>query len=296
MEYLKIIGLWLVVAVMSGLAACEKAVMDDDDMEQPEKQGNVVIRTSIYNIVPFNDTRAVQSMADYCTTISFVFYQDGSKVKSFTQKKGDTGFGQLITTLGVGTYQLLILAHSCPFGNPTMSDPAAIKFTNTDSGYSDTFYYYDDLTVTEAQNTYDLMLQRATSMASITINDDSMPEEVAKIRVYWEGESGVFNATTGWGGTTNSKQYVMYDVAGQPTPLTLNAYTFLRNETGTLTITLTAYDSHDAAIAEKVLKDVPMKNRMVTEYTGKLFTSTNTDLVFNLQAETDWEVYEQVAF
>ena len=41
MEYLKIIGLWLVVAVMSGLAACEKAVMDDDDMEQPEKQGNV---------------------------------------------------------------------------------------------------------------------------------------------------------------------------------------------------------------------------------------------------------------
>ena len=46
MKYLKIIGLWLVVAAMAGLVACEKAVMDDDDMEQPEKQGNVVIRTS----------------------------------------------------------------------------------------------------------------------------------------------------------------------------------------------------------------------------------------------------------
>ena len=100
MKYLKIISLWLVVAVMAGLAACEKAVMDDDDMEQPEKQGNVVIRTSIYNIVPFNDTRAVQSMADYCTTISFVFYQDGSKVKKRIYQtpwwKEDGQFGGLI--------------------------------------------------------------------------------------------------------------------------------------------------------------------------------------------------------
>ena len=246
--------------------------------------------------MPFNDTRAVQNVADYCSTISFVFYQDGSKVKSFTQKKNDTGFGELTTTLAAGTYQLLILAHSCPFGNPTMSDPAAIKFTNTESGYSDVFYYYDNLVVTDDRNNYDLMLQRGTSMVSITVNDESMPAEVAKIRVYWEGESGVFNATTGWGGTTNSKQYVMYDVAGQSTPLTLSAYTFLRNETGTLTITLTAYDSQDATVAEKVLKNVPMKNRMVTECSGKLFSNPNSDIVFNLQADTAWEVYKQVDF
>lgn len=296
MKTLKIICLWIVALAVTGLASCEKALLDEDDTGRQEEQGNVVIRTSIYNIVPFNDTRAMQNIADYCSAISFVFYQEGSKVKSFTQKKSDEGFGQLTTTLAAGTYQLLILAHSCPFGNPTMSDPTAIKFTNTESGYSDTFYYYDDLVVTSDQNTYDLTLQRATSMVSITINDDSMPADVTKIRVYYEGESGVFNATTGWGGTTNSKQYVMYDVAGQSTPLTLNAYTFLRNDTGTLTVTLTAYDSHDATIAEKVLKDVPMKNRMVTEYTGKLFASSNSDIQFNLQAETAWEVYKQIEF
>lgn len=282
--------------MVMGLCSCEKMVVDDVDGNTSEEQGNVVIRASIYNIVPFNDTRAQQNIADYCTTINYVFYQDGSRVKTVTQKKSDTGFGQLTTTLTTGTYQLLILAHSCPFGNPSMTDPAKIQFTNTQSGYSDTFYYYGDLIVTDGQNSHDLVLQRATSMVSITIDDAAIPDGVTKIRVYWKGESGVFDATTGWGGSTNSEQYIMYDVAGQTTPLTLQAYTFLRNETGTLAMTLTAYDSNNATIAEKVLNGVPMKNRMVTECTGKLFASPNADVTFSLTADIAWEVYEQVTF
>lgn len=271
-------------------------VTDDSEASGSEQQGNVVIRTSVYSIVPFDNTRAVQNIADYCSTISYVFYQDGTRVNTFTQKKGEDGYGQLTTKLATGTYQVLILAHSCPFGIPTLTNPANIQFTNTGTGYSDTFFYYDDLVVTEQQNTYDLILQRATSMVRIFITDEVLPEEVAKFRVNYEGESGVLDATTGWGGSTNSKQYIMYDRNDLSAPVTLCAYTFQRNEIGSLTITVTAYDGDDNIVAEKTLKDVPLKHQMVTEYSGSLFANPNTDATINLKAETSWQVYQQLTF
>ena len=74
------------------------------------------------------------------------------------------------------------------------------------------------------------------------------------------------------------------------------AYTFLRNETGTLNVILTAHDADDNVLAERELKDVPMKNHMVTEYTGSLFSSSLWEQDFSFSAETEWEIYEQHNF
>ena len=289
----------LMLVAMIGLSACEKAVLDEEQQEEQQQlKGNVIIRASMYNIVPF-ETRAVQNVADFSNTLQFILYQNGTKVKGVTQKKSEGNYGQIGLTLEPGTYKLLVLAHSST-GNPTVSNPEAIQFTNSD-GYSDTFYYYGDIEVTTEQTTYDVTLQRATSMVRVTILDE-IPTNVQMIRLYYVGESGVFNAVTGMGGTTNSEQSILFNVSGKTAPLTLCAYTFLRNATGTLNMTITAYGSSASdVIVTKQLNNIPMKNHMVTEYSGYLFSTpptppTDVDATFNLTAETSWEVYQQLTF
>lgn len=286
----------LMLVAMIGLGACEKVVLDEQQQEEPQQlKGNVIIRASMYNIVPF-ETRAVQNVADFSNTLQFILYQNGTKVKGVTQKKSEGNYGQIGLTLDPGTYKLLVLAHSST-GNPTVSDPTAIHFTNND-GYTDTFYYYGDIEVTTEQTTYNVTLQRATSMVRVTILDE-IPTNVQMIRLYYVGESGVFNAVTGMGGTTNSEQSILFNVSGKTAPLTLCAYTFLRNETGSLNMTITAYGSSASdVIATKQLDNIPMKNHMVTEYSGYLFSTpvTTVDATFNLTAETSWQVYQQLSF
>ena len=294
----KMLMAMLLLVAMVSLGACEKAVFDEQQEEKQPLTGNVIIRTSMYNIVPF-ETRAVQNVADFSTKLQFVLYQNGSKVKGITQKKEDGGnYGQIGLALEPGTYQLLVLAHSSTGENPSVANPEFIQFTNSDS-FSDTFYYYGDIEVTSEQNTYDVTLQRATSMVRITILDE-VPSNVQRFILEYQGESGVFNAVTGMGGTTNSEQIMQFSAAGKTPPFSLCAYTFLRNETGTLNMTIKACGSSPSdIIVQKELTNIPMKNHMVTEYSGYLFSTpppANVDASFNLTAETDWEVYQQLSF
>ena len=281
------------VLLLTGFCSCEKMILDDDPAGSIEPEGNVVIRANVYDIVPLDKTRAGQLIGDYCTKLCFVVFEDGVQKKKILQKKGDDGFGQVSTTLPEGNYQLLVLAHSST-SNPSLAKPDFIQFKNAD-GFSDTFYYYGNLVVAAEPKTYDVTMQRATSMLRVIITGQ-LPAELSRIRVYYTGESGVFNAVEGWGGSVNSKQYIFYDVAEQAAPLTLEAYTFLRDDLGSLDVTLTAYDAKDYVIAERTLENIPMKNRMVTEYSGALFSSSSVnELGFTFTGETDWEVYQHLS-
>ena len=272
--------------------SCEKMVLDDEDTQSQNTEANLIMKATMFNIVPF-DTRAEVNIADYCSRLCFVLYKDGNEVKRVVQVKGDEGFGQAAVTIDAGTYKVLVLAHSSKGGNPVLTNPAYLQFTNS-IGYSDTFYYYGDLTVTSEQQTREFTLQRATSMLRITITDQ-LPDELKRIRCNYEGESGVFDATIGMGGTTNSKQQVSYNVEGYTAPLTLRLYTFLRNETGTLKLTMTAHNASEEVIAEKVITDIPMKNHMVTELSGRFFDSSSSN-AFTFKADTTWTVYQQLTF
>ena len=74
------------VVIMMGLGACEKAVLDEQQEKKPV-EGNVIIRASLYHIVPF-ETRAVESVADFSTHLQFVLFQNGTKVKTVKCPKG----------------------------------------------------------------------------------------------------------------------------------------------------------------------------------------------------------------
>lgn len=287
------------------LSACEKMVLDEETTVV-EQEGNVTIKASMFNIVPFDDTRAVQDIADYCTRLCFVVYKDDTQVKKVLQKFGDANYGQVSVRLEPGTYQLLVLAHSGST-NPTLTHPDSLKFTNS-IGYTDTFYSYGDLVVGSEATTHNVALQRATTMLRVIVTGN-IPSEVKRIRLYYTGGTGVFNAVEGRGGTTKSKQHTFFDVAGKSSPVTLETYTFLREETGKLDVTITAYGASENFLTEKIIHDVPMKNHMVTEFSGALFSGEDdepsdddpeedidNEESFSFKAETSWEVFEQHTF
>lgn len=167
---------------ISMLTGCEKMVLDE---ESDEPKGNVTI--SVAGVEAYNnagETRVVRPLTEACTRICFAIYQDGKRVKYDNQSKDDKDYGTFNTTLDEGKYQILVLGHSS-LSNPSTTDPNKIAFNNappvtkSGTGYSDTFYYYGDITVGEKEN-YECSLKRATAMFRF-ITTDVKPANVKRM-------------------------------------------------------------------------------------------------------------------
>ena len=291
------------VAMIVGLAAltgffssCEKAVLDETTgVEVADKNANLIIRLKGSQVDDsFQRTRAMQNITDYCSRFNFVLYKDGQKVKGLSQKKGDADYGQVSMTLAAGTYKLLVLAHSSTGGNPTLSDPENIKFTNA-LGYTDTFYYYGDIEVTAEQKTHDVVLKRAVTRVFFVINDE-LPDDVAFIKYEFTGGSGVLNAVTGYGGSVNSRQEKFLDVSAAAAPVRSSLYTFLQEDTGAMQLTVTALKSDkETEVKQLSFSDIPVEYGKETIVEGEFFDHYS-DNNFSFQAETDWETLQTISY
>lgn len=284
--------LWIAFAAVLLFSSCEKMVIDEEETPSvvDTKNANIVLRVSSSSFQPYEaSTRAVVDITTYCTRLNFVLYQEGKKVAEVSQNKDDTDYGQVGLVLERGTYQLLVLAHSCK-DDPTLAHPDEIKFNNKETSYSDTFYYYGDLVVKEdapVQN-HEIRLTRATTMVQLNMND--YPQDLNYISVYYTGGSGVFNALTGFGGTVNSQQEVTKgfytNYVSQNRPIVLPIYTFLQQEAGAMYLRITAYTESGEVLKQREYTDVPVERGKMTVFQGYFFDPENN---FSLTAETDWE-------
>ncbi len=128
--------------------------------------------------------------------------------------------------------------------------------------------------------------------------DEVFPDDIALMQINYTGESGVLNAMTGYGGTTNSKQEKKLNVssfAGKHTTYSLPIYTFMRGDTGTLNITMTAKRADGTTILERSFEDVPIEHTKVTEFIGEFFDH-ESDQALSFKAETDWEVAATIRY
>ena len=284
--------LFLVVLV---LFSCEKAYIDvvDSDDETPtvtEQEGN--LKVSIFQIeqTPFLDyTRA--AVADVCTRVNFAIYNTaGTRIKQTNQQLGNAGFGTAYFQLDEGTYQLVALAHSSN-GNPTMTDPTRIRFTNA-QGFTDTFLCNDTITIGAEPQTHALTLRRITALCRFVITDD-FPTDVKKLRFYYTGGSGAFNATTGLG-SVNSRQDVTFDfISGQKQ---FDLYTILHNIQGTIHLKVYALDAADNVLCEKEF-DVSLAQNRITRCEVSLFGGGDgNNITINIYINTDWDSTNQIEF
>ena len=259
----------MLIAVLVLLSSCEKMNVSDLDMTDEDVEANLVL-----NVVT-NGTEAMTRAdgSSFWTRLNFVVYQNGKKVKGVNQTEGDDGYGQAALTLDEGTYQVLVLAHSSD-GNPTMTSAEKIQFTNA-IGFTDTFYYYGNITVTNEPQTHNITLNRVTAMLRFIINDD-MPANVSNLKFYYTGGSGALNATNGLG-CVDSKQTVVIVVnpATLSKPYAFDLYTIPRETTANLNLTVTAYDETQTVIKERTFKSVEVQTNKITEFAGDFFTETN---------------------
>lgn len=263
------------------LMSCEKMVIEEDGGKGTTSANhNVIIRIANTDVGwDGANSRSQVHISEVCSRLQLAVYQEGRRVKYANQIVGDADFGSFAFQLEEGIYQLLILGHSGAYTVPT-TNPEKLQFTNpgatNGTGFTDTFYYYGDLIVSSDGVQVEINMERATSMFRLKTNDGK-PAKVKKFQFYYTGGSGALNATTGFG-CVNSKQSVFVPLNDSQTgqTLTFEMYTFLHDESGTVTFTVTAFDDNDAALYTKTFK-VQMKQNCITQYTGNFFTNDDVE-------------------
>jgi hypothetical protein len=211
-----------------------------------------------------------------------------------TQKLGDADFGTASFQLTEGTYQIVAVAHSSD-GNPTMTNPAKIQFTNA-MGYSDTFYDTKDVTITSEPQTLSLSLRRNVALCRFVITDD-YPKGVAKLRFLYTGGSGAFDASTGLGSVRSTQTIWYNDVSTNQKQFDL--YTFLHDIEGTIHLLVSAYNSNDEVLHEREF-DIPLRQNEITWFKGAYFSGkgnvTTGNLTSTIDISTTWSGQSQLTY
>ena len=273
------------LAIAITLASCEKVAIPESDASE-ELNGN--LRVSVYQIeqTPFaGSTRTTEAASVACTRLNFAIYdEDGSRLKQINQQSSADDFGSVAFQLDEGTYQLVVVGHSAN-GNPTMTDPTKIQFSNA-TGYTDTFLCYGEVTIGEDPVDYEVSLDRIVALCRFVITDD-IPAEVKKLRFYYTGGSGAFNAVTGLG-CVASKQDVKFDVTPAGSKQ-FDLYTFLYDQSDNIALTVTALDANGNELYSRQF-DVPMQQNNITWLSGAFFngSGSSSTTISGVTVNTDW--------
>ena len=298
-----------ILCTLLSLSSCEKAITDSDTVvsgSPADKNANLTVTVFSIEKTPFEAlTRADNAEADFgkatpvseaCTRLNFAVYTlDGSRVKQINQSSAEADFGKASFQLEPGTYQLVVVGHSAS-GNPTMTDPTKVQFTNA-TGYTDTYLCYANVTIGEDKVDYKVSLDRITALCRFVLTDTEIPAEVKKMHFYYTGGSGAFNAQTSLG-CVNSKQDVKFDVSASQKQFDL--YTFLHDLEGTIHLTVSALDASGVEITQRDF-DVPMQQNYITWVSGSFFGSSGSDPtggagITSVTVNTDWAGETHVTF
>lgn len=284
----------LMMALLLAFSSCEKTLLPEDVESDGTEPGNLTVSIFQLEQMPFASLSRA-AVTDYCTRLNFAVYDsDGTRVKQVNQKVDDNTFGTASFSLDPGDYQLVVVAHSSD-GNPTMTNPAKIQFTNA-THYTDTFLYNTTLTVGEEPQTLDVSLERIVSLCRFYIND-AIPEGVTQLEFYYTGGSGAFNAATGLG-SVNSKQKMTFDVQAGATGTHYDLYTFLHQPDDEISVTVTALDAGGNAVYNRDF-DVPMARRKITNLSGDFFTGVTPgsgDLNITVTINATWDGEQNVTY
>ena len=271
------------------MAACEKPIIQDEETDIPaDKDANLTVTVFEIEKTPFGSlTRAGQQQAStVCTRLNFAIYdEDGSRVKQVNQTKETTNYGTAHFQLEPGDYTLVVVGHSSN-GNPTMTDLKKIQFTNA-QGYTETFLYHATVTIADDPVEQGASLDRIVSLCRFVLTDDEIPADVKKMRFYYTGGSGAFNALTGLG-SVNSKQTVTVDVSSG-SQKQFDLYTFLHAEESDISLKVTALDDDDNVLYERDF-DVPMQQNHITWLSGAFFNGSGSSsiTITGVTVNTDW--------
>lgn len=269
-------------------------IPDEDDSRIP-----VTLRVNSLEQVPFDDvkqTRAVNS--DVCRAVSFAVYtvngDSYTRVQNVNQSADDESFGTVTFRLEEGDYKVLVLAHNGDM-SPTTTNPEKIEFNKnkTVTKMTDTFLYWSDISIGDGTTSFNLDLTRAVAMFQFNLTDDVIPQDVSQLKFYYQGGSSTLDATSGYG-CVASKQTEIIDVV--PGKKTFEVFTFIRTNSNTLEMTVSALNSEGVVLKEMKFTDVPITRNYKTRYTGQMFGKQAVEGVMNINLNGEWGLSDVVNF
>lgn len=273
-------------------ASCQQSVSDDVAEDVETGGNNVKISIAQIEQVPFNSPANIVRASDVkqvCSRILFAVYtSDGTKKMSEAQSSTDKDFGKFSTNLENGKYRIVVLAYNCKYNPTNLADPDKINFGNNRK-MSDTFLWSEEVTV-ENSLEKNVTLKRAVAMFRLKTTDN-IPSNVVKMKFHYTGGSSTINAITGKG-CVKSQQDETFAVTETGKPGTFEVYTFPRDDSNVLNMTITALDANENPIATRVFEDVPITLNKVTQYEGAFFTgegSGSGNITFNVTVEDEWD-------
>ncbi len=259
--------------LLSLCVSCEKIALDDDT-EKASVEGKTKLRVTVSELsqTPFDnasslqipDSRASVPITDICGRLSIAVFKDGVKEDVVAQKKGDENYGTATFSLSEGVHTLVIIGHNGE-GTATLSSPQKVTFASNQ--VSDTFYACEEVTVGADEQQLSFDLKRAVSMFRLEVTD-TVPSTVKQLRFYYTGGSSTFDPSSGFG-CVNSRQTVNLTV--KPEMKVFEVYTFPHSLTDVLKITVTAINSSNEELFERVFEEVPVTLNCITTYRGKFF-------------------------
>ena len=278
------------IVALSVMVSCEKPLMG---VESDEPEGNLKVTVFEMEKTPFGSlTRVAEPASVMCKRLNFAIYTlDGTRVKQVNQTSDAAEFGTASFQLEEGDYQVVVVGHSSN-GNPTMTDPTCIKFTNA-QGYTDTYLCSGVVTIGAEPMDFQVSLDRIVALCRFVITDD-FPADVKQMRFYYTGGSGAFDANTRLG-CVNSKQDVKFSVAtGQKQ---FDLYTFLHDVEGTIHLTVTGLDAAGNELYNRQF-DVPMQQNYITWLTGAFFngSGSSSTTIGGVTVNTDWAGETHITF
>lgn len=296
----RVFGHYMCILCTLLLLSCEKAITDDSVVSGSVADKNANLTVTVFSIekTPFETfTRAATPVSEACTRLNFAVYTlDGSRVKQVNQSSAEADFGKASFQLEPGTYQLVVVGHSAS-GNPTMTDPTKVQFTNA-TGYTDTYLCCANVTIGEDKVDYKVSLDRITALCRFVLTDTEIPAEVKKMHFYYTGGSGAFDATTSLG-CVNSKQDVKFDITADHKQFDLYTFPYKSTE-GTLHLVVTALDASGVEITQREF-DVSIEKNYITWVSGSFFGSSGSDPtggagITSVTVNTDWAGETHVTF
>ena len=278
------------IVALSVMVSCEKPLMG---VESDEPGGNLKVTVFEMEKTPFGSlTRVAEPASAMCKRLNFAIYTlDGTRVKQVNQTSDAAEFGTASFQLEEGDYQVVVVGHSSN-GNPTMTDPSCIKFTNA-QGYTDTYLCSGVVTIGAEPMDFQVSLDRIVALCRFVITDD-FPADVKQMRFYYTGGSGAVDANPGLG-CVNSKQDVKFSVAtGQKQ---FDLYTFLHDVEGTIHLTVTGLDAAGNELYNRQF-DVPMQQNYITWLTGAFFngSGSSSTTIGGVTVNTDWAGETHITF
>lgn len=285
-------------------ASCSNERVDSvDNFQVMDAVAPVTVSVSGFSITQasFSGTRgtAVGDVTNVkALTLAFYRQSDGVEVYKHTQIRSalpaEETFGEFSTSLGIGTYTLVVLANA---GNNAITLTSPTEATYGENQVMDTFAATQTVTVSSsAALSVSATLDRIVTALAVR-STDNRPEDVVYMRFTYTGGGKTFNPSTGLAlsnaGFVN--QMAFSGAAGSTTYT--GGYLFLVSDEQTMDVTIETLDAEEHVVLSKTIEGVPLKRNRQTTLTGSLYGNSNASVSANsFMVNTSWLDAQNINF